>query len=217
MTGVQTCALPISGGNAGTEEITVALITHSAPGDTFWDFVRKGAEDAAKKDNVKLEYSSDPDGAKQANLVNQAVDKDVDGIAVTLAKPEAMKGAVEKAVAADIPVVAINAFPADHNSEHEAIAAVAQQAGARVAVTTHVRDGGAGAQELAQAVREACEHAAPLRPAYDLEQPLADKLEAIATGASRWAASNRPIFSLSRTFDHDTSRTSVMSRPSVAA
>lgn len=98
-----------SGGNAGTEEITVALITHSAPGDTFWDFVRKGAEDAAKKDNVKLEYSSDPDGAKQANLVNQAVDKDVDGIAVTLAKPEAMKGAVEKAVAADIPVVAINA------------------------------------------------------------------------------------------------------------
>ena len=80
------------------------------------------------------------------------------------------------------PVVAINAFPTDHASEHEAIAAVAREAGARVAVTTHVRDGGAGAAELAQAVRQACEHAAPLRPAYDLEQPLADKLEAIATG-----------------------------------
>ena len=39
------------------------------------------------------------------------------------------------------------------------------------------------------------------------------RLEAIATGAIRCAASNRPILSLSRTFDHDTSRTSSTSRP----
>lgn len=97
------------GGNAGTPEMTVALITHSAPGDTFWDFVRKGAEDAAAKDNVKLEYTSDPDGARQANLINQAVDKDVDGIAVTLSKPEAVEGAVKNAVDKGIPVVALNA------------------------------------------------------------------------------------------------------------
>ena len=43
------------------------------------------------------------------------------------------------------------------------------------------------------------------------------RLEAIATGASRCAASNRPRFSLSRTFDHDTSRCSVTSRPSSRA
>src|SRR6266852_2168939 len=43
------------------------------------------------------------------------------------------------------------------------------------------------------------------------------RLEAIATGASRCAASNRPILSLSRTFDHDTSRTSATSSPSAAA
>ncbi len=43
------------------------------------------------------------------------------------------------------------------------------------------------------------------------------RLEAIATGASRCAASNRPILSLSRTFDHETSRTSVTSSPSAAA
>lgn len=79
------------------------------------------------------------------------------------------------------PVVAINAFPGDHATEHEAIARIAREAGARVAVTTHVRDGGAGAQELAQAVREACEQAGPLRPAYRLEQSLAEKIEAVAT------------------------------------
>jgi hypothetical protein len=43
------------------------------------------------------------------------------------------------------------------------------------------------------------------------------RLDAIATGASRCAASNKPILSLSRTFDHDTSCTSSISRPSAAA
>ncbi|WP_200946644.1 sugar ABC transporter substrate-binding protein [Janibacter sp. Soil728] len=97
-----------AGGKADTPEMTVALITHAAPGDTFWDQVRAGAEDAAKKDNVKLEYTADPDGARQSTLVQQAVDKKVDGIAVTLAKPDAMRANVEKAVGADIPVVALN-------------------------------------------------------------------------------------------------------------
>lgn len=100
------------GGSAGgvdTPEITVSFITHAEPGDTFWDQVRAGAEDAAKKNNVKLEYTANPEGAQQSNLVQQAVDKKVDGIAVTLAKPEAMKGNVEKAVGEDIPVVALNA------------------------------------------------------------------------------------------------------------
>ena len=43
------------------------------------------------------------------------------------------------------------------------------------------------------------------------------RLEAIATGAIRCAASNRPMLSLSRMFDHDTSRTSSTSSPSAAA
>ena len=43
------------------------------------------------------------------------------------------------------------------------------------------------------------------------------RLDAIATGAIRCAASNSPMLSLSRTFDHDTSRTSSTSSPSAAA
>ncbi len=43
------------------------------------------------------------------------------------------------------------------------------------------------------------------------------KLEATATGAIRWAASNTPMLSLSRMLDQDTSRTSSMSSPSCAA
>ncbi len=107
--GKQETAAPAGDGAAPAKTMTVAFITHAAAGDTFWDLVRKGAEDAAAKDGVTLAYTSDPDGANQANLVKQAVDKKVDGIAVTLAKPEALAANVKAAVDAKIPVVALNA------------------------------------------------------------------------------------------------------------
>ena len=96
-------------GVADTPRYTVAMITHEVPGDTFWDLVRKGAEAAAKKDNIELRYSNNPDGPEQANLIQSAIDSKVAGIAVTLAKPDALRGAVQKATAAGIPVVALNA------------------------------------------------------------------------------------------------------------
>ena len=97
------------GGGVDTPRYTVAMVTHGAPGDTYWDLVRKGAEDAAKKDNIELRYSNDPEAPGQANLVQTAVDSGVDGIAVTLAKPDAMQAAVKAAEAKGIPVVAFNA------------------------------------------------------------------------------------------------------------
>jgi simple sugar transport system substrate-binding protein len=96
-------------GRANTPEMTVAMITHGAPGDTFWDIIRKGAEAAAAKDNVKFQYSSDPDSGKQATLIQSAIDAKVDAIAVTLPDPPAIAPAVRKAIDAGIPVVAFNA------------------------------------------------------------------------------------------------------------
>ncbi|WP_405522455.1 substrate-binding domain-containing protein [Streptomyces canus] len=98
-----------SAGKATTPRMTVALVTHQAPGDTFWDTVRKGAEAAAAKDNIKLVYSADPNAGNQANLVQNAIDQKVDGIAVTLAKPDAMKSVLAKAEQAGIPVTGLNA------------------------------------------------------------------------------------------------------------
>ncbi|MFF9275506.1 sugar ABC transporter substrate-binding protein [Streptomyces griseosporeus] len=97
-----------SAGKATTPRMTVALVTHQSPGDTFWDIVRKGAEAAAAKDNIKLIYSADPNAGNQANLVQNAIDQKVDGIAVTLAKPDALKSVIGKAKAAGIPVVGLN-------------------------------------------------------------------------------------------------------------
>ncbi|WP_405824657.1 substrate-binding domain-containing protein [Streptomyces sp. NBC_01390] len=102
-----------SAGKATTPRMTVALVTHQAPGDAFWDIVRKGAQAAADKDNIKLVYSADPDAGNQANLVQNAIDQKVDGIAITLAKPDAMKDVVAKATAAGIPVVGLNSGLSD--------------------------------------------------------------------------------------------------------
>lgn len=96
------------GGTVNTPRATVAMITHEVPGDSFWDLIRKGAQAAADKDNIELRYSNDPEAPNQANLVQSAIDSGVDGIAVTLAKPDAMAPAVKAAEAKGIPVVAFN-------------------------------------------------------------------------------------------------------------
>jgi formate--tetrahydrofolate ligase len=79
------------------------------------------------------------------------------------------------------PVVAINAFPQDHPSEHAAIAEIAADMGARSAVCTHFADGGAGATELAHAVAEAAHEPADFHYLYPDEASLREKIETIAT------------------------------------
>jgi simple sugar transport system substrate-binding protein len=93
---------------AGGKNYTIAMITHEAPGSTFWDRVRNGAEAAAKSLGVTLKYSNDPDSGKQATLVQNAIDSKADGIAVTLANPTAVGPTLEKAAKAGIPTVALN-------------------------------------------------------------------------------------------------------------
>ena len=86
------------------------------------------------------------------------------------------------------PVVAINGFPTDHDSEHDAIRRIAEEMGARVAVCTHFSDGGAGATDLAQAVIEACEEDSGFHYLYDDDDSLKSKIESVATtiyGAER--------------------------------
>ena len=77
-------------------------------GDTFWDVVKKGAEQAGKDEGVKVSYQSDGDPAKQSQLIDAAVNQKVDGLVVSMANPDALKASIEKAVAAGIPVITIN-------------------------------------------------------------------------------------------------------------
>ncbi len=78
------------------------------------------------------------------------------------------------------PVVAINAFPTDHPSEHQAITEIAASAGARSAVCTHFTDGGAGAAALAEAVAEAAAEPSQFRFLYPDSASLRKKIETLA-------------------------------------
>ncbi len=99
----------VAAGHANTKRYTIAMITHAAVGDTFWDIIRHGALAAAAKDNITLRYSNSDDPTKQAALIQDAINSKVDGIAVTDPAPAAICPTIKKAVSSGIPVVMFNA------------------------------------------------------------------------------------------------------------
>jgi simple sugar transport system substrate-binding protein len=97
-----------TGGTVDTPRFTIAMVTHEQPGDTFWDRIRAGAEDAAAAHNIELKYSNAQAAPEQATLVQNAIDSQVDGLAVTLAYVEQVGPAAKAAADRGIPVVAFN-------------------------------------------------------------------------------------------------------------
>jgi formate--tetrahydrofolate ligase len=78
------------------------------------------------------------------------------------------------------PVVCINAFYTDTDNEIKAVRRLAEEAGARVAVSKHWQYGGEGALELADAVVDACNEPNEFKLLYDLSVPLRNRIEMIA-------------------------------------
>ncbi|MFF2191586.1 sugar ABC transporter substrate-binding protein [Streptomyces sp. NPDC058157] len=108
-----------------TPRWTFAMVTHAGDGDTFWDIVQKGAKEASAKDNINFVYSHDDQAQQQAQFVQNAIDQKVDGIIVSLAKPEALKDVVGKAVKAGIPVITVNSGSAQ-SAAYGALAHIGQ-------------------------------------------------------------------------------------------
>ena len=118
-------------------DLTFAMVTHSDEG-SFWSVVKKGAEQAAKDEGVKLLWSpSNNDPQKEAQLIDAAVSQKVDGLAVSVPNADAIKGSLSKAKDAGIPIITLNSGADDsqalgaitHVGQDEAIAG--QAAGAR--------------------------------------------------------------------------------------
>ena len=114
-----------SSADSGTTDLDIAVITHGAPGDTFWDVVRSGADQAGEDLGVTVDYNSDPDPTRQAELIDNAVSQGVDGIVVSMANPDGLRDSVEAAVAAGIPVITINSGQGE-SAEFGAITHVGQ-------------------------------------------------------------------------------------------
>jgi len=78
------------------------------------------------------------------------------------------------------PVVCINAFHTDTDKEIAVVRKAAEAAGARCAASTHWADGGDGALELADVVKEACEEKNDFKFLYPNEMKLRQRVEKIA-------------------------------------
>jgi len=77
-------------------------------------------------------------------------------------------------------VVCINRFHIDTDAEVAMVRKAAEAAGARCAASTHWADGGDGALELADAVKEACEDESEFKFLYPMEMKLRERVEKIA-------------------------------------
>ena len=106
-------AMALSAGVSWAQEKTLNLImiTHGAASDSFWAPVKKGAEDAAKKEGATLSYQAPEGGADMVamtNLIRTAISQEPDGIIVTVPDVNSLGPVIKEAADAGIPVVTIN-------------------------------------------------------------------------------------------------------------
>src|SRR4051794_31574300 len=114
-----------SGGGRSGSDRSFSVITHGSAGDAFWDVVQNGAEAAGEDLGVSVDYRSDGDPQRRAQLVDAAVNQDVDGIVVSMANPDALQESIAAAVDAGIPVVTVNSG-GNRSAEFGAIGHVGQ-------------------------------------------------------------------------------------------
>jgi simple sugar transport system substrate-binding protein len=99
-------------GNGGTAAqgrgLNFAVVVHDEPAGTFWGVVKNGAEQAAEDLGVSVTVQGSGEPQEQADQVEAAIAQGVDGIAVSLANPDAMRGPLQSAAEEGIAVVTLN-------------------------------------------------------------------------------------------------------------
>jgi len=100
--------VPLNGVFAQEDALSLCYVVHSDPSGSFWDVATQGAQDAADSMGVTLTAVGSPDPATQAQLIEDCIAQGVDGLAVSLANPDALQDAVTNAVNAGIPVITLN-------------------------------------------------------------------------------------------------------------
>ncbi len=106
------------GGGAGLDgalvkrsDIKIEVVTHGQAIDGFWGVVRNGVTAGAADMGVTVTYNApaqESDMPGMSSLIDAAVAKKPSGLVVSIPNPDALKPAIEKAIAAGIPVVSMN-------------------------------------------------------------------------------------------------------------
>ncbi len=89
------------------KDVHIAVVVHGSASDPYWSVVKRGVDDAAKLTGAQVQYISPQvfDEVEHARLIDAAIATKPDGIAVSIADADAMRGPVGRVIAAGIPVV----------------------------------------------------------------------------------------------------------------
>ncbi len=88
----------------------IAVVTHGQASDPIWAVVKRGVEDARRRENVAVSYQAPDtfDIKRMRQMVEEAVNLHPDGLVVSLPDATVLGPAIRAAERAGIPVVTIN-------------------------------------------------------------------------------------------------------------
>ena len=92
------------------KDVKISVVVHGAASDPYWSVVKRGVDDAAALTGAQVQYISPQvfDQVEHARLIDAAVAAQPDGIIISIADADAMRGPVSRALAANIPVMNID-------------------------------------------------------------------------------------------------------------
>jgi simple sugar transport system substrate-binding protein len=104
------------------------LVSHAPDSDSWWNTIKNAIKIAGEQMQVTVEYRNPPTGdlADMARIVEQAVASNPDGLIVTIADFDVLKGPIGKAIKKGIPVITINSGTQEQSKELGALMHVGQ-------------------------------------------------------------------------------------------
>jgi len=88
----------------------IIVVSHGQANDGFWSVVKNGVALAAEHTGANVEYRAPEtfDMVAMSQLIDAAVNQEPDGLVVSIPDGDALGPAIERAVAAGIPVISMN-------------------------------------------------------------------------------------------------------------
>ncbi len=130
---VLVAALALTAGLAATTAARAAdahfvLISHAPDSDSWWNTIKNAIKQADEDFNVETDYRNPPNGdiADMARLIEQAAARNYDGVIVTIADYDVLKGSIGKVTEKHIPLVTINSGTEQQSADLGAIMHIGQ-------------------------------------------------------------------------------------------
>ncbi len=104
------------------------LISHAPDSDSWWNTIKNAIKQADEDFNVQTDYRNPPNGdiADMSRLIEQAAARNYDGVIVTIADFDVLKGSIGKVTAKHIPLITINSGTEEQSAQLGAIMHVGQ-------------------------------------------------------------------------------------------